>query len=246
MNTRRKLLTSLGLGALTLPTLAFGCKLSNPEIPQARVSRAKGQKKVAGALPPATQGRGGDYFPNVVVYDHNGKKYHLYDDLIRDKVVIVNFMTVKGHDAFPVTEHLVRIADRFGSQLGRDLLICSITTDPAHDTPKQLQVLARHYGADRPGWHFLTTSKNNITAVSKRLRKHGGHTGHGGGHPIRMLHYGNGSVGIWGAFGADIEPGFAVERVSWVKKGSPPGGALRRAGPRRITDRAATGHNRVV
>jgi cytochrome oxidase Cu insertion factor (SCO1/SenC/PrrC family) len=231
----------MGLGILGLPTLAFGIRPKTLVAPN-----AKAPAKSTDGLPPATQGRGGDYFPNIVVYSHRGGTFHLYDDLIHDKVVMVNFMSIKGHEAYPVTGHLVRIADRLGNQLGCDVFMYSITTDPEHDTPKRLQALARHYGADRPGWYFLTTSRNSVLAVSKRLFKHGAHVGHAGEHPIRMVHYGNGGVGIWGAFGADTEPGFAVERVSWVKNGTQPGGTMRRAGPRRLDDNTSAGHNRLV
>jgi len=35
---------------------------------------------------------GSDYFPNYVLTDHNGKEQRFFDDLIEDKVVIINFI----------------------------------------------------------------------------------------------------------------------------------------------------------
>lgn len=242
MNMRRKLLQGLGLGALVLPGVgrAASENPTPPALPQGRYP-----VKPTGGLPPAAQGRGGDYFPNVVVFDQNGRKYRFFDDLIKNRVVMVNFMSIKAHGAFPVTEHLAHIADHLEGQLGREVFINSITTDPGNDTPARLKTLAKKYGADRDGWHFLTTTAGAISALSVRLRKHGQHGGHGGGgHPIRMVHYGNGGVGIWGAFGADTEPGFAAERVSWVKNGTPPKGPVHRAGPRRLGQSPNAGHNR--
>lgn len=195
-----------------------------------------------GLTPPPTQARGGDYFPNVLVRSHRGEKFRLYDDLIRNRVVMINFMSLGAHDKYPVSQHLSQIAERLGPRLGRDVFMYSITTDPERDTPARLKELAERYG-DKKGWHFLTASKDNIEAVSGRLFKHGGNAGGGNvcvapgqdsSHPARLVHYGNGSLGIWGAFGVDCNPELAVERLSWVENGKKPTGALRRAGPRRL------------
>ena len=191
-------------------------------------------------LPPPTQGRGGNHFPNTIVYSHTGEKFRLYDDLIRDKIVTVNFMSIKGHKHFAVTEHLARIADLLGVRLGRSVFMLSITTDPRHDTPERLRTLANKYGA-KQGWHFLTTSKDRVEAISGRLYKHK-HVGHYG-HPSRLVHYGNGSLGLWGAFPADSDPDFAVQRLSWIEFGKQPTGRIRRAGPRRLGN-DFTSHNR--
>ena len=87
----------------------------------------------------------------------------------------------------------------------------------------------------KPGWLFLTTSKNSVAAVSERLFKHGKHGDHANQsskHPMRLVHYGNGSAGMWGACGADSSPDFLVERLSWVQTGKSVPDTLRRAGPR--------------
>jgi hypothetical protein len=245
MSLRRKFLTRLGMMSLTVPTLALA-KQDKPfakygDVGPGTIVRTRNGK----ILPPPTQARGGNYFPNHTVYSHTGEKLRMFDDLIRDKVVMVNFMSIAAHQSFPVTEHLVNIADRLGDQLGRDVFICSISTDPLHDTPKKLKALAEQYSANRPGWTFVTTSKNNVDAISKRLRNHGHHTS---SHPIRMVHYGNGGVGIWGAFGADSNPDFVVERLSWVQNGKPvaSGQSPVLAGPGRLKDNATNSHNRAV
>ena len=155
--------------------------------------------------------------------------------------MILNFLSISAHQAFPVTEHLLAVADRLGDRLGRDVYFLTITTDPLHDTPARLRQLARHYGAIRPGWFFLTTSRNNVTAVSKRLFKHGKHAGRTSVHPLRMVHYGNAAAGVWGACGVDSNPDLLVERLMWVQSGSPviekqDNNTPRRAGPRRLGD----------
>lgn len=198
-------------------------------------------------VPPPAQARGGNHFPNVDMIAHTGERFRLYDDLIRNRVVMVNFMSIKGHEGFPATEHLARIADRLGPALDRQVFIYSITTDPVNDTPERLKAFAARFGA-RPGWYFLTSArreadkaKRDTATASRRLYKHGAHMG---GHPPRIVHYGNGGVGVWGAFGVDVEPGTVVERIAWLQPGTKQSDALRRGGPRRL-DQPTPGHNRA-
>lgn len=52
---------------------------------------------------------------------------------------------------------------------------------------------------------------------------------------MRMVHYGNGSVGLWGAFATDADPDMAVTRLGWLQNGSPAGSGIKRAGPVDLT-----------
>jgi len=244
MITRRKILKGLAAGASALPVAVLaGTTESEKTIDR---SQAKLPKQEPG-LPPPTQARGGDSFPNVAVLSHTGEKGLLYDDLIRDKVVMLNFMSIKEHQRYPATTHVARIADQLGDQLGRDIFIYSITTDPNTDSVARLKAFATQQGAMRKGWLFLTTNEKNVQQVSYRLYKHNGHSAHGQRHPSRLIHYGNASVGIWAAFGVDSDPEFAASRLSWVQMQQKPngGGELRRAGPRRLKD-SVKGHNRLI
>lgn len=193
-----------------------------------------------GPEPPPTQGRGGNVFPNIEVCSHTGARFRLYDDLIKDKVVMINFMSIKRHKSFPVTQYLAAIAERLGARLGQEMFMYSITTDPDYDSPARLSAFAKEFGT-RHGWHFLTSSERNIEAVGQRLRSHANH-GPGGacsceslGKASRLVHYGNGGVGIWGAFGADSDPDLAVERFSWVQNGTRRPQGMHRAGPPRLS-----------
>lgn len=242
MNNRRKLLLGLTLGAAALPALA--ASKTTDKSAQKAVA-----KKRLGAHPP-TQARGGDYFPNILVRSHTGREFRLYDDMVAgNKVVLVNFISTHGEENFPATQHVARIADRLGDRLGRDVFIYSISTTPYHDTPSKLYAHAGNNGAIRSGWQFITAaSLDDVKAVSSRLYKHndpnaapGGHVAH----PARLAHYGNPSAGLWAAFAVDSEPGFAVERMSWVTPGAVSSGTPQRAGPHPVAGRS-TGHNRIA
>ncbi len=53
-------------------------------------------KEAAHVAPVVLSPRGGlawsDYFPNVELTTHNGQRVRFYDDLIKGKVVVINFM----------------------------------------------------------------------------------------------------------------------------------------------------------
>ncbi len=46
------------------------------------------------AKPPkiVTRSRSAPDFPNVTLIDHEGKEVKFYDDLVKDKIVVINFM----------------------------------------------------------------------------------------------------------------------------------------------------------
>lgn len=52
------------------------------------------ESAVAAPAAPANVGRNpfADRFPNLVLQTHEGKNVWFYDDLIRDKIVLINFM----------------------------------------------------------------------------------------------------------------------------------------------------------
>jgi protein SCO1/2 len=64
-----------------------------------------------------------------------------------------------------VMSNLTALRTRFGERLGRDLILLTITFDPKYDTPGELKAYANRYGADVPGWHFLTGSMEEIARV---------------------------------------------------------------------------------
>src|ERR1044072_6113545 len=68
------------------------------------------------------------HFPNVLLTAHTGKQVRFYDDLIKDKIVVINFMYVKCDGVCPgVTANLVRLQNLLGARLGRDIFMHSFT-----------------------------------------------------------------------------------------------------------------------
>lgn len=110
---------------------------------------------------------GADYFPNVALITDEGKTVRFFDDLIKDKVVVINFIYTHCPDTCPLeTAHLVSVQEILGDRLGKDVFFYSISIDPANDTPQVLQEYKKRFKAQ---WTFLTGKKSDITLLRKKL-----------------------------------------------------------------------------
>src|SRR5262245_56003459 len=117
------------------------------------------------------QGRrwGEGYFPNLPVVTHEGKTLHFYDDLLKGKIVVINFIYTSCQDICPVaTARLAQVEDKLGEKVGRDIFFISMTVDPEHDTPERLNAYAKAFSAG-PGWTFVTGKPEDIRAINYKL-----------------------------------------------------------------------------
>jgi len=105
---------------------------------------------------------GAGYWPNVVLTGHDGKQYRFFDDLIKDKIVAINFIYTHCPDACPLeTAKLAEVSEVLGDQMGKDVFFLSITIDPDRDTPKVLSDYSKRFRAGK-GWMFLTGKEADI------------------------------------------------------------------------------------
>ena len=159
------------------------------------------------------------YFPNVVLTTHDGTRVRFYDDLIKDKIVVINFMYTQCEDGrCPLTTvNLARVQKLLTARVGRDIFMYSVTLTPEHDTPAVLKRYATAYGVG-PGWTFLTGKPEDIERLRRKLgfawadplrdAKKSNHTG--------TIRYGNEALQLWAACPALSHPAWIVESLSWV------------------------------
>lgn len=108
-------------------------------------------------------------FPNPELTDHTGRKVHFYDDLIKGKIFLVNFIFTSCTDYCPMeTARVRRIQDLIGDRLGKDIFFYSISIDPETDTPAVLSAYREKFGA-RPGWDFFTGNEAEIAAMRRKM-----------------------------------------------------------------------------
>jgi len=201
--TRRKMLGLLGLA----PVVPFAAQLLAPNSAAA----------AAGGLSPRDKIRQ-RYLPNVELQTQDGKTVHFYDDLVKDKIVTLNFFYAKCEGICPtVTANLARVQNILGEHVGQDVFMHSISLKPEHDTPAVLKEYAQMFKA-KPGWTFLTGKPDDI----ERLRRSLGFTNldpkldKDKSQHIGNVRYGNEPLMLWAACPGMGSPEFLAKSISWV------------------------------
>jgi protein SCO1/2 len=109
------------------------------------------------------------HLPNVPLVAHTGQRVRFYDDLVKDKKVVINFMYAKCEGiCVPVTANLVRVQKLLGDRVGRDIFMYSITLKPAQDSADDLREYAEQHHVG-PGWLFLTGAPTDIEHLRRAL-----------------------------------------------------------------------------
>lgn len=125
--------------------------------------------QIFAAFPAEARRWGRDYLPNVPVVTQDGKTLAFYDDVIKGKLVVINFLYTTCRDVCPLTSaRLAQVQERLGDKLGRDVFFVSVSIDPETDTPALLKAQAEALRA-RPGWLFLTGKRADIDAIRYKL-----------------------------------------------------------------------------
>ena len=96
---------------------------------------------------------GADYFTNVELTNQNGEHVKFYNDLIKNKFVVINMMYAQCSEGIcPISTYNMRqVQKALGDCVGRDIHMYSITLLPDFDTPQVL----KKYAVDNkvgPGW----------------------------------------------------------------------------------------------
>ena len=157
-------------------------------------------------------------FPNVTLTTHEGKKVKFYDDLMKDKIVLINFMYVKCEGTCPgTTTNLVKVQKLLGDRVGKDIFMYSITLKPEEDTPEKLAAYAKAYKVG-PGWQFLTGDQKDVELLRQKLGfidrdpvRDANKSNH-----IGMLRWGNEPHTLWAGCPASLPPAKIVKEIGLV------------------------------
>ena len=152
-------------------------------------------------------------FPNVPLLTHAGTEVRFYDDLLKDKKVVINFTyTVCTNICTPVT-HNIRQAQQLLGDFADDIHFYSISLTPLQDDPASLRSYMKDFQIDN-GWTFLTGKPENVERVRlglgfarKDAKENGDITNHAG-----MVRIGNERLGSWGHASA-MTTGKSVARM---------------------------------
>jgi protein SCO1/2 len=109
------------------------------------------------------------YFGDTILLDQDGREQRLYTDLLKGKTVIMDFIYTRCVGPCPIlSSTFAKIQTRLGDRLGKDVFLLSFSVDPDYDTPARLKEYAERFHA-RPGWTFLTGTRQNVQAALSRL-----------------------------------------------------------------------------
>lgn len=99
----------------------------------------------------------GERVPNFTLLDQNRRRVAL--SKFAGKVVALDFVYTRcalPDFCFRTSNNFGRLQKRFKGRPARDLVLLTVTFDPAHDQPEVLLKYASIWKADPSSWHFLT------------------------------------------------------------------------------------------
>lgn len=206
--SRRRLLSWTAIGPVALATgVAVGVngrpsgssgKLTQSELARRRIQRL--------------------HLPNVPLFTHEGKRVMFYEDLVKGKIVTLNFFFAKCDEVCPrVTANLEKVQKLVAADLGRKLFMYSFTLKPEEDGVDAIRHYREMYHA-QPGWTFLTGEPKDIETLRKGI---------GFSYPdpaidqdktqhIGNIRYGNEPLMLWSACPGMAHAEFVAESISWM------------------------------
>ena len=112
---------------------------------------------------------GKDYFPNSTLITQDGDEVKFFDDVIKDKVVAINFIYTTCDDSCPLeTARMKDVKSILGDRVGKDIHFYSISIDPEFDSPAVLKAYKKKFNIG-DDWTFLTGNQKDITNLRKKL-----------------------------------------------------------------------------
>lgn len=115
----------------------------------------------------------GAIVPDFTLIDQKGRPVSLSQ--LRGKVVVANFLYTTcalPNFCLRLANNLGVLQKRFAKQLGRDLVLLTVTFDPLHDTPEVLATYAAQWNANPDTWRFLTGAPVDVERACRFFGVH--------------------------------------------------------------------------
>jgi cytochrome oxidase Cu insertion factor (SCO1/SenC/PrrC family) len=200
---------------------------SQVPLPAPNAGAVTDERQVAGSLPVAGEARGAarpdgkpmnaktpgelaaHYFPNTVLLTQDNKAVRFFDDLLKGKTVVINFIFTSCTGVCPpMTANLLKVQEQLGERVGKDIHMITLSVDPAIDTPEKLKEYTEKYRV-KSGWYFLSGRKDDVEIV---LRKIGGFVTDKNDHSTLII-AGNVETGQWIKLFATLKPAQIANEV---------------------------------
>jgi len=154
------LILGLALGGAALAEEAKTAVVPAPSAPAAAATSAQDDAKSR------------EYFTDLELVTQDGETVRFYTDVLRNRVVLINFIFTNCQDACPM---MTRMLTQVETLLGEDrakVQFVSISIDPERDSPAAMKEFAKKHGADHEGWVFLTGEPDRVNYIVKKLGQH--------------------------------------------------------------------------
>jgi protein SCO1/2 len=141
------------------PQAGYTHDLSHQQHPAVAETQESGPETVLGRL----------VIPDVVLLNQHGERVRFYHDLVRGRVVAINFIFTTCTTVCPLLGvQFSTLQELMGERMGRDVALISLSVDPVLDTPERLKAWADRFDGG-PGWTLLTGAKREVEALLKAL-----------------------------------------------------------------------------
>lgn len=104
--------------------------------------------------------------PIINLTDQDGKT--VTNESLKGKAVLINFIYTNCDESCPIMVHkFMDIAKEMKDDLGKNLLLLSITMDPERDSVEALKAYSEKMKADTSYWSFVTGDKDVVAKTLK-------------------------------------------------------------------------------
>ncbi len=187
-------------------------------------SHAAAHEEHAGSVHPLGAETGGTAtrvrLPEVELITADGQPFALSAAGFGDRVVLIDFVYTRCTTICPALSAVMASAhEALSAHLGRDLVLISVSVDPAGDTPEVLRAYAANFEGG-PQWIWLT---GNQGPVGRVLRAFGLSTGSPDEHPPLLL-AGHPAEGRWLRWVGIPAPQAVIDQVETMIRQRPPAG----------------------
>jgi protein SCO1/2 len=215
MISRRNLFSGIALAPLAGALAGCG-KLSTKR--SASAEQSTGPRKFAPPLSGRETVRQRS-FPNFTLVSSAGRQLKFYDDLLKDKIVVVNFMYAQCQGiCSSILANLAKVRKILDQEVKKEIFIYSMTVQPEVDTPAKLNEYAEMHRVRDPRWLFLTGQPDEVDTlrhllgfadpnpeIDKDKTRHSG-----------MIRYGNEPLSIWGSCQGSGEPEWIAQEIQFA------------------------------
>jgi cytochrome oxidase Cu insertion factor (SCO1/SenC/PrrC family) len=111
-----------------------------------------------------------EYFTDLELVTQDGEPVRFFTDVLKDKVVLINFVFTHCQDACPlITRKLLSTRELMAEEVNVRVHFVSISIDPERDTPAALQEFMTKFDIPSDNWLFLTGDKQNVEHIVRKL-----------------------------------------------------------------------------